>query len=99
MRAALVAAPLLLAMPAGAAAAPELVKLGEFSEPVALAAPPNDGSRMFVAERGGTVRLLRHGVPAPAPFADLTSHVPASAGCSGSRSHRTTRHPAAPTSS
>lgn len=66
---------MLLAAPAGAAAAPELVQLGEFSEPVALAAAPSDGSRLFVVERGGMVRLLKHGVRAPAPFADLTSKV------------------------
>lgn len=64
MRAVLVAALVLLAAPAGAAAAPELVQLGEFSEPAALAAAPSDGSRLFVVERGGedctvTVRARR----------------------------------------
>ncbi len=75
MRAALVAAVLLLAAPAGAAAAPALVPVGEFSDPVALAAPPRDPSRLFVVERGGIVRLVKDGVVAPAPFADLTAPV------------------------
>ena len=75
MRAVLVAALVLLAAPAGAAAAPELVQLGEFSEPAVLAAAPSDGSRLFVVERGGIVRLLKHGARAPAPFADLRSKV------------------------
>ena len=48
---------------------------GEFSEPVALAAAPSDGSRLFVVERGGIVRLLKHGARAPAPFTDLRSKV------------------------
>jgi len=101
MRAALVAALVLLAAPAGAAAAPELVQLGEFSEPVALAAAPSDGSRLFVVERGGMVRLLKHGVRAPAPFADLTSKVLAGGerGLLGMAFARTTLPPAAPTSS
>ena len=64
MRAALVAAVLLLAAPAGAAAAPALVPVGEFSDPVALAAPPRDPSRLFVVERGGIVRLVKDGVVA-----------------------------------
>ena len=72
IRAALVAAALLLAAPAAAAAAPELVPLGDFSDPVALAAPPGDASRLFVVEQGGTVRLIKDGVPVAEPFADLT---------------------------
>jgi len=75
MRAALCAALLLLALPAGASAAPELVKVGEFSDPVALAAPPQDASRLFVVERAGIVRLVKDGIPAAAPFADLTGPV------------------------
>jgi glucose/arabinose dehydrogenase len=75
MRAVLLAALLLLALPAGAAAAPELVPVGSFSSPVALAAPPRDGSRLFVVEQGGTVRLIKDGAPLATPFADLTEFV------------------------
>ena len=76
MRAVLVAALLLLAGSRGAAAAaPELVPVGTFSDPVALAAPPRDASRLFVVERGGVVRLIKDGVTLPAPFADLTTPV------------------------
>ena len=75
MRAGLVAALLLLMAPAGAAAAPELVPVGTFSDPVALAAPPRDASRLFVVQRGGIVRLIKDGVTLPAPFADLTTPV------------------------
>ena len=77
MRAALAAAVLVLAPPASAAAAaaPELVTVGEFSDPVALAAPPRDASRLFVVERDGIVRLVKDGVVAPAPWADLTEPV------------------------
>jgi Glucose / Sorbosone dehydrogenase len=75
MRAALVAALLSLLAPAAAAAAPELVKVGDFSSPVGIAAPPGDASRLFVVERGGLVRLVKDGATLPAPFADLTGPV------------------------
>ncbi len=75
MRALPIAALLLALLPGPAPAAPELVPVGTFSEPVAIAAPPRDASRLFVVERGGTVRLIKDGVTLPAPFADLTSRV------------------------
>jgi hypothetical protein len=74
MRAALVAA-LLLAWPASAAAAPELVKVGDFAQPVHVAAPPGDGSRLFVVEQAGRVRVVVDGQPAATPFLDLTDVV------------------------
>ena len=80
MRAAVIAALLLLAAPASAAAAPELVQVGEFSDPLALAAPPRDASRLFVVERGGLVRLVKDGVTLAEPFADLTGPVLADGG-------------------
>ena len=79
MRAALAAALLLLALPAGAAAAPSLVPVGSFESPVAIAAPPRDAARVFVVERVGRIRLVKHGAVLPAPFADLTAHVRAGA--------------------
>src|SRR5215218_1954399 len=66
---------LALVAPGSAAAAPELVPVGQFASPVGLAAPPRDPSRLFVVERGGTVRLVRDGAVAPAPFADLSEQV------------------------
>jgi glucose/arabinose dehydrogenase len=75
MRAALLAALLLLALPAGAAAAPQLVPVGNFAAPVAIAAPPGDASRVFVVEQGGIVRLIKDGAVVGAPFADLTAAV------------------------
>ena len=42
MRAALLAAVLVLVAAAPASAAPELVKLGDFQSPVHVASPPND---------------------------------------------------------
>jgi Glucose / Sorbosone dehydrogenase len=75
MRAAVLAALLLLALPAGAAAAPELMPVGQFDDPVAIAAPPQDPSRVFVVERLGAIRLVKDGAVLPAPFADLTGPV------------------------
>jgi glucose/arabinose dehydrogenase len=72
MRAALAAALLLLISPADAAAAPELVRLGEFDAPVHVAAPPGDGARLFVVEQAGRVRVLLGGRVAAEPFLDVT---------------------------
>ena len=43
--------------------------------PVYLTAAPGDTSRLFVVEKGGTVRVLKHGVLLPTPFIDLSSRV------------------------
>ena len=43
--------------------------------PVYLTAAPGDTSRLFIVEKGGTVRVLKHGVLLPAPFIDLSSRV------------------------
>src|SRR5215212_5010067 len=76
MRVALVAVALALALPAGAAAAElELVEVGRFSEPVALAAPAGDTARLFVVERRAIVRLVKDGAVLPVPFADLSRYV------------------------
>jgi glucose/arabinose dehydrogenase len=74
MRRALAALALAMAaLPAApAAAAPGLVKIGEFASPTYVAAPPRDAARLFVVERPGTIRLLVGGVLRPQPFADLT---------------------------
>ena len=83
MRAALAALALLLSAAPSAVAAPELVPVGTFAEPVALAAPPGDGSRLFVVQRAGVIRLVKDGVPVAAPFADLGSAVSQAGGEEG----------------
>jgi glucose/arabinose dehydrogenase len=60
MRAALIALALLLAAAAPAAAAPRLVKIGDFSQPVHVASPPDD-PRVFVVERAGVVKIAGGG--------------------------------------
>jgi hypothetical protein len=75
MRAALAAVLLLLVLPAAAPAAPEPVPLGDFDKPVHVAGPPGDGSRVFVVEQPGRVRVLVDGVTAAAPFLDATNVV------------------------
>ena len=67
-RALLAAARLALALPAGASAAPTLEPVGSFSQPIHVTGPPGDASRVFVVERGGTVRLIKNGVTQPTPF-------------------------------
>jgi hypothetical protein len=60
MRAALLAAALVLLSAAPASAAPELVKLGDFTDPVHVASPPND-PRVFVVEKNGLVKVVGGG--------------------------------------
>lgn len=60
MRAALLAAVLLALGAAPAAAAPGLVKVGDFTAPVHIASPPND-PRVFVVEQAGRVRIAGGG--------------------------------------
>ena len=45
------------------------------SFPVLVTAQPGDTSRLFVVEKGGTVRILKHGVLLPSPFIDLSGRV------------------------
>jgi hypothetical protein len=69
MRAILLAVGLLLLAAAPAAAAPELVKLGDFTDPVHVASPPDD-PRVFVVEQAGTIDIVGGGT-----FLDLTGPV------------------------
>lgn len=39
-----------------------MVKLGDFSAPIFVTAPPGDGSRLFVVERAGRIQLVHDGV-------------------------------------
>jgi len=66
MRAWLLAVALVLLAAAPASAAPELVKIGDFADPVHVASPPND-ARVFVVEQGGMVNIAGVGT-----FLDLT---------------------------
>ncbi len=43
--------------------------------PVLVTAAPGDTGRLFVVEKGGTVRIIKHGVLLPTPFIDLTGRV------------------------
>jgi glucose/arabinose dehydrogenase len=66
----------LVTLPASASAALRATPVaGGFSSPVALAAPPADVHRVFVVERGGTIRILQDGAPVAAPFLDLATLV------------------------
>jgi len=75
MRAALAAALVLLALPAGAAAAPSLVQVDTFAQPVHVAAPPGDAARLFVVEKAGRVQLVVNGQKAATPFLDISTSV------------------------
>lgn len=63
-----------LATPAAAPSA-RLVALGRFDSPIALAAPPRDRTRVFVAEQDGRVRVVRNGRPLTRPFLDIHDRV------------------------
>ena len=63
---------LLVAAPAAAMAAPTLVQVGDFNAPIYVTAPPLDTSRVFVVERGGTIREIKDGVKLATPFLDVT---------------------------
>ena len=66
MRAALLAAVLVLVAAAPASAAPALVKIGDFDSPVHVASPPKD-PRVFVVEQAGLVKIAGGGT-----FLDVT---------------------------
>jgi hypothetical protein len=74
LRAALLGVALALAMAAPANAAPTLVKVGDFSQPVHVASPPND-PRVFVVEKAGRIQIVGRGT-----FLDISSLVSSSDG-------------------
>ncbi len=45
------------------------------SNPVFLTAPAGDTARLFVVEKTGRIRIIKHGVLLPTPFLDLTDSV------------------------
>jgi Glucose / Sorbosone dehydrogenase len=69
MRTALLALALTLALAAPASAAPQLVKIGDFAEPLYVTSPPTD-QRIFVVEKGGKIQIAGRGT-----FLDISSLV------------------------
>jgi glucose/arabinose dehydrogenase len=64
-----------LAVPSAAPAALTLAQIGTFASPVYVTAPPGDAARIFVVEKGGTIRIFRDGTTLGTPFLDITSRV------------------------
>src|SRR3954452_14968554 len=58
-----------------AAASVHLRRIGTFSSPTYLTAPPGDTRRLFVVEQAGTIRELRDGHKLSKPFLDIRSQV------------------------
>ena len=52
-----------------------LTPVGTFASPVYVTSPPGDPSRLFVVERGGTVRVVKDGVVLPTPFLDVSGEI------------------------
>jgi len=52
-----------------------LKRIGTFSEPVYVTAPPGDKRRVFVVERGGRIRVLVDGKRRARPFLDIRAKV------------------------
>src|SRR5687768_308072 len=61
------------ALPASVAnGAVRATQIASFETPVYVTAPPEDPHRLFVVEKGGTLRVVRDGVKLPDPFIDIT---------------------------
>src|SRR3954452_7585544 len=52
-----------------------LVTVGSFEQPLYVTAPPGDRRRIFVVEKGGTIRVVRGGRKLATPFLDLRGKV------------------------
>jgi len=63
--------------PSAVAAKPglRLKKIGDFSRPVYVTAPPGDHHRIFVVEQGGTIRIVKDGKKLAQPFLNIGSRV------------------------
>jgi glucose/arabinose dehydrogenase len=66
--------------PASAHAAVSLVRVGNFSHPVYVTAPPGDTHRLLVVEQGGTIREEVDGTPQAVAFLDISGEVTSEAG-------------------
>ena len=64
---------------ARAATAPPAVRLQKlaftFDQPVYVTSPPGDTSRLFVVEKTGRIRVIKHGALLARPFLDISSLV------------------------
>ncbi len=60
-----------LAWAAPASAGVGLHKVGDFQNPIYVTGAPGDYSRLYVVERGGSVRVVRGGAALPTPFLQL----------------------------
>jgi glucose/arabinose dehydrogenase len=54
-----------------------LTRIGSFSNPVFLTAPPGDRDRLFVVEQGGRVMIVRNGKTLRQPFLDVSDDISA----------------------
>jgi glucose/arabinose dehydrogenase len=61
----------------GAKRGVRLVKIGDFSSPLYVTAPPNDRRRLFVVEQAGRIVVVRGGKTLAQPFLDIRSKVTA----------------------
>jgi hypothetical protein len=52
----------------------QLVQVGDFASPTFVTAPPVDADRVFVVERGGTIRIVKDGATLPTPFLQLPAN-------------------------
>ena len=52
-----------------------LQRIGSFSSPVYVTAPPGDSRRLFVVEQEGVIRVVRDGRKLPTPFLDIRDRV------------------------
>jgi glucose/arabinose dehydrogenase/uncharacterized cupredoxin-like copper-binding protein len=52
-----------------------LTKIGDFTRPVLVTAPPGDTHDLFVVEQPGTIRVIHDGVLEPQPFLDIRDQV------------------------
>jgi glucose/arabinose dehydrogenase len=58
-----------------AARSARLKRIGTFSSPVYVTAPPADKHRLFVVEQAGRIRVVKDGHKLGAPFLDISSQV------------------------
>jgi hypothetical protein len=94
MRAALLAAALLLVLPAGATAAPELVRVGDYALAISAASSFGEDAcgHVYVASLSGPVYRLQDGAAARASLEPLTAK---GGGTTASSSHRLSANPSA----
>jgi glucose/arabinose dehydrogenase len=52
-----------------------LKRIGRFSSPVYVAAPPGDRSRLFVVEQGGRIRVVHNGKTLPTAFLNVSGAI------------------------